>query len=150
MSRTAASRTAASGAPAGRAAASRASRPRRAVTGRALVLGTLVVLLIVLLASPLNRYFGSRGDLNAANSQLQRDKQQLTDLQKQYQQWSDPGFIQQQARKRLQYAMPGDTVYVVVDRGAKSDIQKTEAAPTQEAAGSWNARLWSSVEQAAK
>ncbi|MDT4943618.1 MAG: hypothetical protein QOH14_351, partial [Pseudonocardiales bacterium] len=30
--------------------------PRRAVTGRALVLGTLVVLLLVLLASPLHRY----------------------------------------------------------------------------------------------
>jgi len=134
-----------------RTALSRTTRPRRAVTGRALVLGTLVVLLIVLLASPLNRYFGSRGDLNAANSQLQRDKQQLTDLQKQYQQWSDPGFIQQQARKRLQYAMPGDTVYVVVDRGAKSDIEKTLAHGEDPAGGdSWTSRLWTSVEQAGK
>ena len=124
--------------------------PRRAVTGRAIVLGALVVVLLVLLASPLNRYFKSRGDLTGAAQQLHSDKQQLHELTRQYRQWSDPGFIQQQARQRLQYAMPGDTVYVVVDRGAKSDIQKTEAAPTQEAAGSWNARLWSSVEQAAK
>jgi cell division protein FtsB len=126
-------------------------RPRRAVTGRAIVLGALVVVLLVVLASPLNRYFNSRSDLSGAAQQLHNDKQQLRELNRQYKQWSDPGFIQQQARQRLQYAMPGDTVYVVVDRGAKSDIQKTESAPTdQQAAGSWNTRLWSSVEQAAK
>ena len=134
-----------------RSATSGNGRPRRAVTGRALVLGTLVVLLIVLLASPLNRYFGSRGDLNAASTQLQRDKQQLAELQKQYQQWSDPGFIQQQARKRLQYAMPGDTVYVVVDRGAKSEIEKTLAQGGRTDGGdAWTTRLWTSVEQAGK
>jgi cell division protein FtsB len=126
------------------------ARPHRAVTGRAIVLGALVVVLLVLLASPLNRYFTSRSDLNGAAQQLHSDKQQLHELNKQYRQWSDPGFIQQQARQRLQYAMPGDTVYVVVDQGAKSDIQKSEATPSQEAAGSWNTRLWSSVEQAAK
>ena len=131
-----------------RTALSRTTRPRRAVTGRALVLGTLVVLLIVLLASPLNRYFGSRGDLNAANSQLQRDKQQLTDLQKQYQQWSDPGFIQQQARKRLQYAMPGDTVYVTVNRGQRNDIARTSGTHHPSPHGGWNTALWDSVEHA--
>ena len=125
-------------------------RPRRAVTGRALVLGTLVVLLIVLLASPMNRYFGSRGDLSHAGQQLTDDQQQLAQLKKQYRQWSDPGFIQQQARKRLQYAMPGDTVYVVVDHGAKSDIQKTAGTQVASAgSGSWNTRLWSSVQRAA-
>lgn len=126
-------------------------RPRRAVTGRAIVLGALVVVLLVLLASPLNRYFKSRSDLSRAAQQLHSDKQQLHELNRQYRQWSDPGYVQQQARQRLQYAMPGDTVYVVVDQGAKSDIQKTEATPTdKQAAGSWNTRLWSSVAQAAK
>ena len=115
------------------------------------MLGTLVVLLIVLLASPLNRYFGSRGDLNHAAQQLKDDQKQLAELTKQYQQWSDPGFIQQQARIRLQYAMPGDTVYVVVDHGAKSDIEKTVTTPASGDSGdSWNTRLWTSVQHAAK
>ena len=126
-------------------------RPRRAITGRAIVLGAMVIVLLVLLASPLHRYFGSRSDLNAAAQQLQHDQQQLRELKQQYAQWSDPGFIQQQARERLQYAMPGDTVYVVVDHGAQSEIEKTETKPgTQQAAGSWNTRLWDSVQQAGK
>lgn len=124
-------------------------RPRRAVTGRALVLGTLVVLLLVVLASPLNRYFQSRSALNDAAQKLKDDKARVSQLQQQINRWGDPGYIQQQARERLQYAMPGDTVFVVVDRGQKNDIVRTAgagAAPGDQAG--WNARLWDSVTRA--
>ncbi|HKC26474.1 MAG TPA: septum formation initiator family protein [Jatrophihabitans sp.] len=124
---------------------------RPVLTGRALVLGGVVVLLVVLLASPINRYLGSRSDLNGAAQQLQNDQRQLSQLQKQKALWSDPGYIQQQARTRLQYAMPGDTVYVVVDKGQRSDIAKTAGSPGAQAAGrSWNSRLMDSVRAAAK
>ena len=124
-------------------------RPRRAVTGRALVLGTLVVLLLVVLASPLNRYFQSRSALNDAAQKLKDDKARVSQLQQQINRWGDPGYVQQQARQRLQYAMPGDTVYVVVDRGQKNDIVKTAGpgANTDDQAG-WNTRLWDSVTRA--
>ncbi|MEO6884905.1 MAG: septum formation initiator family protein [Jatrophihabitantaceae bacterium] len=123
--------------------------PRRAVTGRALVLGTLVVLLIVLLASPLNRYFNSRSDVSNAAQQLDQDRAKVTQLQAQLALWSDPGYLQQQARVRLQYAMPGDTVFVVVDNGAKSDLEKTRGTGSdQQAAGSWNEKLWTSIQKA--
>ena len=122
---------------------------RRAITGRALVLGTVVILLLVLLASPLNRYFGSRGALGDTSRQLKDDRARLSQLQQQLNQWSDPGYVQQQARKRLQYAMPGDTVYVVVDRGQKNDIVKTSgsAADRNDQQG-WNTKLWDSVTRA--
>ncbi|HEY8300836.1 MAG TPA: septum formation initiator family protein [Jatrophihabitans sp.] len=124
-------------------------RPRRAVTGRALVLGTLVILLLVVLASPLNRYFQSRSALNDAAQKLKDDKARVTQLTKQLGRWGDPGYIQQQARQRLQYAMPGDSVYVVVDHGQRNDIAKTSGRDTHrfDQAG-WNARLWNSVTSA--
>jgi cell division protein FtsB len=125
--------------------------PRRAVTGRALVLGTLVVLLVIVLASPLNRYFGSRGDVGRASAQLHSDEQQLANLNDQLANWSDPGFIQQQARVRLEYAMPGDTVYVVVHEGQQSEIVKTDGmshASGGPPAPTWNQRLWHSVKVA--
>jgi cell division protein FtsB len=130
-----------------RASADRA--PRRAVTGRALLLGTLVVLLIVLLASPLNRYFGSRSDVSNAAQKLEQDRVQVTELQGQLAQWADPGYLQQQARQRLQYAMPGDTVFVVVNHGAQSEIERTaHSGAGKQAAGTWNQRLWTSVQDA--
>jgi cell division protein FtsB len=129
-----------------------AARPvRRAVTGRALVLGTVVVLLLVLLASPLNRYFASRSDVSKAASQLKQDQATLKQLKAEQKQWGDPGFIQQQARLRLLYAMPGDTTYIVVNHGAKNDIVKTVGTPTHAAVtGTWNTKLWDSVSHASK
>jgi cell division protein FtsB len=125
-------------------------RPRRAVTGRALVLGMLVIVLLVLLASPLNRYFGSRGDVQKAAQKLKDDRAALAQLTVQQQQWSDPGYIQQQARTRLQYAMPGDTVYVVVRPGQKSDIETTSGLSTDVPATTWNGKLWHSVQVAGR
>jgi cell division protein FtsB len=126
-------------------------RPRPVLTGRALVLGGVVVLLIVLLAAPINRYLTSRREVGTAAQQLAQHRRQLANLTKQQQRWGDPGYIQQQARLRLQYAMPGDTVYVVVDKGERSDIEKTSgsdlAAPP---APSWNTRLMDSLRTAAK
>jgi len=125
-------------------------RVRHAVTGRALVLGAIVVVLLVLLASPLHRYFASRGDVSRAAQQLNSDQQELTRLQKQQQQWSDPGYVVQQARKRLQYAMPGDTVYTVVWPGQQSTIQKTANTVVAQRASTWNQKLWQSVQSAGK
>ena len=125
-----------------------ARRPRRTVTGRALVLGTVIILLLVLLASPLSRYFSSRSAVNGASSQLTDDRAQLAKLRKQLELWADPGYIQQQARARLQYAMPGDTVYVVVNRGQKNDIAKSAGDLGRPTERSWNDKLWASVTKA--
>jgi cell division protein FtsB len=112
------------------------------------VLGTLIVLLLVVLASPLHRYFGSRSDVGHAAQQLHDDQKQLASLQQQQSKWSDPGYIQQQARLRLLYAMPGDTVYVVVSPGEKSDIEKSAGSAVAKQASTWNQRLWHSVQTA--
>jgi cell division protein FtsB len=122
------------------------------LTGRALVLGVLVIGLVVVLASPVKRYLGSRHDVGAAAAQLQHDRARLTELAKQKARWSDPGYVQQQARKRLQFAMPGDTVYIVVDKGQRSDIERsrTGPGPGSTAGVAWNQRLWGSLRAAAR
>jgi cell division protein FtsB len=126
----------------------RAARP--VLTPRALVLGALVVLLVVVLASPLHRYLGSRTAVSAAARQLHDDQSALQRLRAQQARWSDPGYIQQQARLRLQYAMPGDTVYTVVGRSQLSTIEQTSGTHARPATSdAWNERLWRSVEAAA-
>jgi cell division protein FtsB len=126
-------------------------RSRPVLTGRALVLGGVILLLIVLLAAPINRYLTSRHAVGSAAQQLQEHRKQLADLTKQQDRWGDPGYIQQQARLRLQYAMPGDTVYVVVNKGQSSDIEKTSGAGLAAPPGpSWNTRLMDSLHTAAK
>jgi cell division protein FtsB len=126
-------------------------RARPVLTGRALVLGGIVILLVVLLASPIHRFLGSRSDIATTSEQLRTDQQQLRELKRQKARWSDPGYVQDQARARLQFAMPGDTVYVVVDKGQRSDIEKTAGSSSAGArGGEWNTRLWDSVRAADK
>ena len=129
----------------------RSARQRPVLTGRALVLGAVIVLLVVVLASPVQRYLQSRSNVAASASQLSKDRAELKRLQQEKALYGDPGYIQQEARQRLQYAMPGDTVYVVVDKGAKSDIEKSaDAAAKAGSKQAWNARLMDSVRAAAR
>lgn len=127
------------------------AKGRPVLTGRALVLGGVVILLVVLLASPIQHYLSSSHAVSSTAQQLHDDKQQLAELKKQKARWSDPGYIQRQARARLQYAMPGDTVYVVVDKGQRSDIEATAGKTSSTTGGTgWNTRLMNSIKRAGK
>ena len=129
----------------------RGQAARPVLTGRALVLGAVALLLIVLLAAPVHRYLASRGQVDSAASKLHGDRAHLAKLKKQNALWSDPGYVQRQARIRLQFAMPGDTVYVVVDKGQRSGIAKSSGVRSKQARGpGWNTRLWNSVRAADK
>ena len=121
---------------------------RRGITGRALVLGAVLILLAVVLAPPLHRYLAARGALQQAEQQRGEDQRQLAALRHQLAQWDDPAYIEQQARDRLQFAMPGDTVYVVIRPGEKTGVggqQQRDTQAVQIPGGTWNERLWGSV-----
>jgi cell division protein FtsB len=121
---------------------------RRGITGRALVLGAVLILLTVVLAPPLHRFLAARGALQQAAQQRSADQRQLAQLRQQLARWNDPAYIEQQARDRLQYAMPGDTVYVVIRPGEKTGVggqQQRDTQAVQIPGGTWNERLWGSV-----
>jgi cell division protein FtsB len=125
--------------------------PRRPLTGRALILGAVIVLLVVILAAPLHRFLAARSAVSqsvAARDSGQRDLKALQQLDHQL---SDPAYIEDQARTRLQYAMPGDTVYEIVDQGQKSTIDASAGKSTTTttiAGNTWNERLWGSMRSA--
>lgn len=124
---------------------------RRGFTGRALVLGGVIVLLVVVLAAPLHRYLSARAALTQAQRQERDSRTSLADLQRQQLQWDDPAYVREQARSRLQYAMPGDTVYVVVtpqSRNTLSVAGSRETDPTALPGQTWNERLWGSLRSA--
>ncbi len=125
-------------------------RGRPVLTGRALVLGAVLVLLVVVLAAPVARYLGSRSDVTHAAQQLHNDRAERASLRAQKARYGDPGYIEAQARERLQFAMPGDTVYTVVHSGQRTGIEKTTAsAHSRTASGeAWTGRLWGTVEAA--
>jgi cell division protein FtsB len=127
------------------------ARSRRPVTGRALILGAVLVLLVVLLAAPLHRYLAARSALAQSEAARVNGQRTLNELQALDKQLSDPAYIQQQARIRLQYALPGETVYVVVQQGQKSSLStdtSKDTVATKVAGDTWNRRVWGSLQGA--
>ena len=121
------------------------------LTGRALVLGAVLVLLALVLASPLQRYLRQRDALAQARHQQVSVSAQVAQLARLKAQWADPSYIEQQARARLQYARPGDTVYVVIGpHSATGDAAANQATPATSTSGqsTWQTRAWTSLQVA--
>ncbi|NLG55197.1 MAG: septum formation initiator family protein [Rhodococcus sp.] len=113
-------------------------------TGKALVLAMVVLGLALTLAMPLRTYLTQRAEaerLAAEQVQLEKDIADLTILREQY---TDPAYIEAQARERLRFVKPGDTPYQVQLPGDYQEPEKAEDADDIHT-GPWYSDLWKSV-----
>ena len=85
------------------------------------------------LAYPLRGYLQQEAAERSAVAQQAALEEQITELKAQQAALTDPAYIKAEAKRRLQYVSPGDTVYVVKVPGAQ---QVPAAAGTPSAAGS--------------
>jgi cell division protein FtsB len=128
-------------------------RPR--LTGRTMLVAAMALFLVVILASPFQTYLNRRASV-ASSERQQRDlAARVAQLQAQNDLWQDPAYVERQARVRLQYIRPGDTLYTVLDaQGQPLQPAAGVAAPAKPAKigrqPSWNTMLWSSVQDAAR
>ncbi len=95
--------------------------------GRKLAVATVLLLLGVTLAPPLQRYFTQRAQINALSAQLHDSQATLKKAALELAQWNDPAYVAQQARSRLHYVYPGEHQYIVL--GAPDSLTKTPGAP---------------------
>jgi cell division protein FtsB len=137
-------------------AAGRAVRLRPAwahapkVTGRRMMVAAMALFLVVVLASPFQTYLSRRASVAGSERQQQQLNAQLAQLQHQSEQWQDPAFVARQARIRLQYIRPGDTLYTVLDAHGNPLSPPAQAATAEKVARtghrpSWSSVLWASV-----
>mgnify|MGYP001940692055 CR=1 FL=1 len=76
-----------------------------------LVVGILIAALLV--APTLQRFVEQRQRIAALEHTNQQLAEQASTLRTEQARWSDPAFIESQARGRLMFAKPGDTVYIL-------------------------------------
>lgn len=131
--------------------ASKALRVRRStLTARAAILAVAVASVALALALPFKVWVAQRGQIASLQAQTREQEHRVAALKQQQQRWQDPAYVEQQARLRLHYAMPGEKTYVVLGKPKKHH----KAAPTAPAeptlSGPWYSRLWQSVEDAGK
>src|SRR3954469_23538257 len=135
-------------APPARTTAAAARMRRSSLTARAAVLAVAIASVALALALPFKVWVAQRGQISALQAQTRQQEQRVAQLKQQQQRWNDPAYIEQQARLRLHYAMPGEKTFVVLGKPHPRH-RHTQAAPTGPTlTGPWYSRLWQSVEAA--
>jgi cell division protein FtsB len=117
------------------------------LTARAAILVLAVASVMVAVALPLKIWLGQRSDIASVSSQIKKVQGHIAALNAQHQRWSNPGYIEEQARQRLHYVVPGQKSYIVLGKG---HLPHAAAARRQAAAarGPWYSQFWQSVEAA--
>ena len=119
-------------------------RPTK-LTGRAALLAVVMCAIALSLAYPVREYVGQRRQIDQLLNTQQSLSAQVKNLQEQQQRFSDPSYIEQQARDQLHYCMPTEKCYVIIGNNspAPDATPKGNATPA-----SWYSKLWGSVQKA--
>jgi cell division protein FtsB len=119
-------------------------RPTK-LTGRAALLAVVMCAIALSLAYPVREYIGQRRQIDQLLNTQQSLSAQVKNLQTQQQQFSDPSYIEQQARGQLHMCLPTEKCYVIIgnNRPAPDATPKQTPTPT-----SWYSKLWGSVKKA--
>ena len=84
------------------------------LSGFALSMLALIVAALLVLAAPLRTLVEQRQTIAQLEQSVADAENAVDDLNEQVARWSDPAYVQAQARERLYYILPGDVSYLVV------------------------------------
>ena len=121
------------------------------LTGRAAILVLVLAVLTVSYASSMRAYLQQRSHISDLKSQIALRQASIGDLEREKRRWEDPAYVRQQARE-LNFVMPGETAYVVLDEdGDPLDQESSLTDPSTvapRAPTAWWSTAWQSVEVA--
>lgn len=114
------------------------------------MLGLAVCVTVLTLAYPLKDYLGQRTQIAAQVAQQRQLQAEIGRLSAEHQAANDPAQIQQEARERLHYVLPGQRNYIqLAPPPAPAPVPKAgNAAVPTDPGGTWFGRLWRSDQTA--
>jgi cell division protein FtsB len=118
------------------------------LAGRAVVLILVAAALVMTLAFPIREYLAQRAAISAAEDRAAMLDDRVGNLQNQVERWQDSDFVEQQARERLHYVMPGETGLVVLSPEDVEQARKPDIAVAEKPEVAWFDTLWASVQEA--
>jgi cell division protein FtsB len=125
----------------------------RAGNGRPLwVLGAVAVVLALLILPYFQKWLVQRSEIESARAAVSQSQKDVAALAAQRARWADDDYVMSQARARLNYVLPGEIGYVVVDpkpAKVKSTDPSRVAADLPSGHRPWFADVWLSAKVAA-
>ncbi|GAA4397280.1 FtsB family cell division protein [Tsukamurella soli] len=111
---------------------------------RVVILFVVVCLLGLTLAMPVRTYLSQRSQADQLVADHSRLVGEIAKLEQQKSLQSDPDYVEEQARLRLLYVMPGETAYRVQVPGAPAP-SPAEAAAKVSRQSPWYTNVWRSI-----
>lgn len=122
------------------------------VSLRMLAIAAFAALAVLIVITPLRAFIGQQEQIRALNDELAARKAHISELNDTIALWKDPKYVQSQARQRLGYVMPGQTLYYVTGKqgqSAQSGEQRiAEANKARRAATPFYMTMWDSITMA--
>jgi hypothetical protein len=116
------------------------------------MLAGVTVVLVILIAPYLRPWLAQRSDIADQQARVQALQRQVDELTAERNRWNDPTYVRTQARDKLNFVMPGELGYVVLDDGVEpraSDPARQAALDAARVNGrAWYDALWQSVQLA--
>src|SRR3954469_24885556 len=119
-----------------------AHRRRATLTARAAVLAVALASVALALALPFKVWLSQRGQITALEAKTRQQQAHVQALQHQQELWRDPAYVQQQARVRLHFVMPGEKAYVVLGAPPARPSTPRPSSAVTSTHGPWYGRLW--------
>ncbi|GGR69893.1 cell division protein FtsB [Nocardioides luteus] len=118
----------------------RLRRPK--LTGRAMMMIVVAAVLVISYASSLRAYLQQRHDINALQTEIAQRKDHIKQLEEQTRRWEDPAYVQQQARERFGFVMPGETAYVALDENGERIQTEPELTDPRKVGSAEKPKAW--------
>lgn len=140
------------GAARARTSQSAAPLPRPRFTNRAAILLVVFAILVISYASSMRAYLQQREHINDLQAQIAREEASLAAGQQEKRRWQDPAYVEQQARERFGWVLPGETAYQVLDANGdpltREDTLTDPASVAPEPPEAWWSKVRESVDAA--
>ncbi len=101
------------------------------LSGFTVILLGLLVLAVIVLAPSLRTLVEQQQQISALQAQVNAAQADVDGQQAELDRWSDPAYIEAQARQRLLFVYPGETSYIVTKANTRKADGRTPA-PTKE------------------
>ena len=125
-------------------------RGSRQYSLRLVAIALFAILAVIIVAPTFSHYLEKQKELSQARTQLTDTKARIADLQKELDLWNDDDYVRTQARERLGYVLPGQTLYVVADPNKGSAQERLEQKVAEvdrnrRAVTPWFVTMWDSI-----
>ncbi|MDQ1536485.1 MAG: hypothetical protein QOE58_878 [Actinomycetota bacterium] len=113
------------------------------------ILATIFVILAITLIPALRSTISQQNQINGLREHIAQQRETVAALEQEQRKWTDPAYVEQQARQRLKFVRVGERSFTVIDGETAPDLTggAQMAAPEKTSTTNipWYGQLWQSM-----